>query len=62
MRLVRAGDTNHLQRVTAMAMLWSLMKVLCLNLVAVLAILMYEFYHIREGFIRQVGIQWCTYW
>ncbi|CAL1128030.1 unnamed protein product [Cladocopium goreaui] len=38
--------------VTAMAMLWSLMKVLCLNLVAVLAILMYEFYHIREGFIR----------
>lgn len=35
-----------------MAMLWSLMKVLCLNLVAVLAILMYEFYHIREGFIR----------
>lgn len=35
-----------------MAVLWSLAKVLCLNLVAVLAVLMYEFYHLREAYIR----------
>ena len=38
-----------------MAVLWSLAKVLCLNLVAVLAVLMYEFYHLREAYIRYSG-------
>lgn len=35
-----------------MGLLGSLLKVLCLNLVAVLAVLAYELYHLREGFIR----------
>ncbi|CAJ1334497.1 unnamed protein product [Effrenium voratum] len=35
-----------------MALIWSILKVLCLNATLVLLVLTYEFYHLRESFIR----------
>lgn len=55
--------TNQLPSLTrAMALFWPIAKVLCFNLAAVLGVLIYEFYLLRENYIRRAcnsDIEYC---